>query len=162
MLVQNRRGFFTLFLAEPAALYITMSVTSKLLSRYFFFLSFWCAILKLPHCGDHHQAPDMNILFQQYLWRSLQFPSHHLQPLHLCDCVWHWQGCAGRSVVCGGSQCSIHESTGGSRTAKTQPCPGNPVLGVLQPPRKATSLVSEIVLWAPLLLNAQAQVPINF
>lgn len=51
--------FFTLFLAEPAALYITMSVTSKLLTRYFFFLvcHLEAATLWWPPPNSRHEHP---------------------------------------------------------------------------------------------------------
>lgn len=45
---------------------------------------------------------------------------------------------------------------------RNPPCPGSLSLGVLQPPWKATSPVSEIVPRAPLLLSSQVQLPINF
>lgn len=159
MLVQNRRGLFTLFLAEPAALYITMSVTSKLLTRYFFFLvcHLEAASLWWPPPSSSHEHPFSAI--------SVEISSIPITPFAAPSSVCLYVTLAGLCRQEGGlwGVSVLHPwEHGRQQDCQTQPCPGSPMLGVLQPPWKATSLVSEIVLWAPLLLSAHAQVPINF
>lgn len=100
--------------------------------------------------------------FQQSPQRSLRFPTMTcaasslawpcVRPAGLCR---QEGGLGGVPVLC------LWEN-GRQPDCRNPPCPGSLSLGVLQPPWKATSPVSEIVPRAPLLLSSQVQLPINF
>lgn len=119
--------FFTLFLVEPPALYIT-TIKSKLSMRivfFFFFLFYWWATLEPLYCGDHHQT-NTPMAFSAALILHHVIYSLFLG-LTMCD--------TGGTVLEGrwamaGSPCPIRERE--TAELPNPPCPGTPSPGVCQ------------------------------
>lgn len=149
--------FFTLFLVEPPALYIT-TIKSKLSMRIvFFFFSF----LLVGHLGTSLLWWPPPNQYTNGLFSSLDFAPCYLQPLPRSDYVWHWWDCARRQVGYGRVPMP-HPRKGDSWTAKPT-LPWHPKPGGLPAPARENSDFppGKPPLRDHTLLSSQVQVLIN-